>query len=151
MKVQDIRQGQTLYEVSVFLNVGFPNHAEITKHRVKQRPTYSKFMQGYFFIARENGGGWERPCSLDALNVPENKYNLHRLFISRRAAVAYANRIEANRLTANELIKAEVFLERERRYRRLYTLLGLPVQEDSYPFARFCVSQNTLIRMTAGV
>lgn len=156
MKPQDIRQGQTLYEVMVFINDGYPNYTDITKHRVKKRPAYNKFVQGHFFIAYV-GGSWQRSCSLDDLNVPENNYNLHRLFTSRRAAVAYANRIKYNRLTANELVKAEILLERERKYRRVYTPLGLPVQEDSYQFTRFfsepLVISNThsVINLTTAV
>lgn len=110
MKPTDIRQGQTYYTVMVLPNKIGSLTVALDILRVHNRPVWSSFGQCYMLHnSKRHATGYSvvNSFALPDYNLPENTYNLHRIFRTLKQAERYAQRMRAFCLTEKERSKLE--------------------------------------------
>ena len=122
VKVSDVRQGVTLYNVHAFPHKG-RNKSYIDAYPVTKRPWKSEHSNGLFAEARMffsdelSTGSYTRQFSLRDAGIVPNSYNFHNTFSSLKKAQQYAARMNRQCLTAAERLKATRLNRNDREWR----------------------------------
>lgn len=104
IKPSEIKHGKTFYEVMAFPG---EKKAWIDTIRVTGRPKVSVYVDSLFYpnVRYYDWGMYNDTSSLKDRNIPENRYNFHRLFRTMKEALRYKARMESGCLNAQELKK----------------------------------------------
>jgi hypothetical protein len=85
-------------------------------------------------IRYPDGYSFTNSFALEDFNLPENTYNLHRIFRTRKKAERYAQRMRTLQLTRKERAKFEHLHKLHSRYEKDYPPRSFRIGGSFFPF-----------------